>query len=153
LIAHLEDKFDTQHPLVNERLLTNGVSVFVEKAGHLINATRDGQVAMRHVVEAHLHRIEADVDGLAMILFPFVRRKPDPALDLAAHEDPKLIAMDPRVRFGRPVIVNTSIPTTEIASRFRAGDSFAELADEYGRPQSEIEEAIRCELTLDKAAA
>lgn len=152
LIGHLEDRFETPHPLVNERLLTNGVSVFVEKAGHLINATRDGQIAIRHVIEAHLQRIEADVDGLALILYPFVRRKPDPSAEYVPHEDPKLISMDPRVRFGRPVIVNTSIPTTEIAARFRAGDSFAELADEYGRAQSEIEEAIRCELTLDQAA-
>jgi len=49
-------------------------------------------------------------------------------------------------------MVGTSIPTDEIAERFRAGDTMAQLADEYGRPAQEIEEAIRCELTLDKAA-
>jgi uncharacterized protein (DUF433 family) len=152
LITHLEDKFDTSHPLVNERMLTNGVSVFVDKAGLLINATSDGQLALRNVVEAHLQRIEVDVDGLAMILYPFVRQKPDPKSQVRMPEEPKLIAMDPRVRFGRPVIVNTSIPTAEIASRFRAGDSFEDLAAEYGREKQEIEEAIRCELTLDPAA-
>lgn len=152
LIAHLEDKFDTPHPLVNARMFTDGVWVFVEEAGKLINATKDGQLAMRQLLEAHLHRIEQDVDGLATILFPFVRRKPDPNVASSMQEEPKLISLDPRVRFGRPVIVNTSIPTAEIAERFRAGDSFAALADEYGRPESEIEEAIRCELTLDTAA-
>ena len=30
--------------------------------------------------------------------------------------------------------------------RFRAGESPADLATDYGRPQAEIEEAIRCEL-------
>lgn len=152
LIHHLEEKFDTPHPLVNERMQTDGLYVFVEKAGRLINATRDGQLAMKEVLSAHLHRIEADVDGLATILFPFIRQKPDPNLKSSMVEGPKLISLNPLVRFGRPVIVNTGIPTAEIASRFRAGDSFAELAEEYGRPHSEIEEAIRCELTLDSAA-
>jgi uncharacterized protein (DUF433 family) len=69
------------------------------------------------------------------------------------QREPKIISLDPRVRFGRPVIAGTSIPTAEIAERFRAGDDFSALADEYGRPQTEIEEAIRCELTLDSRAA
>ena len=151
LIGHLEDKFSTPHPLINERMLTDGVYVFVETAGRLINVTQDGQLAMRQLLEAHLHRIEQDVDGVATILFPFVRRKPDPNVSSSLADEPKLISIDPRVRFGRPVITGTGIPTIEIASRFRAGDSFAELADEYGRPPQEIEEAIRCELTLDAA--
>lgn len=152
LIGHFEDKFDTPHPLVNERMLTDGVYVFVEKAGQLINATQDGQLAMQQILEAHLHRIEADVDGLATTLFPFVRRKPDPKVPSSLQAEPRLISLDPRVRFGRPVIANTGIPTAEIAARFKAGDSFADLADEYGRAEREIEEAIRCELNLDAAA-
>ena len=49
-------------------------------------------------------------------------------------------------------IVETGIPTEEVAERFRAGDTVQQLADEYGRRSQEIEEAIRCELTLDHAA-
>jgi len=107
---------------------------------------------MQQMIEAHLHRIEVDVHGLAMTLFPFVRRKPDPNI-VSSMDDPRFISIDPRVRFGRPVIAGTGIPTAEIASRFRAGDSSAELADEYGRSQLEIEEAIRCEFMLDDKAA
>lgn len=152
LIAYLEDTFDTPHPLVNERMLTDGVSVLVDKAGQLIDATRDGQLVIRQVLEAHLHRIDSDIDGLATTLFPFVRHKPDPRVTFSLRDEPRLISLDPRVRFGRPVIANTGIPTAEIAARFKAGDSSAALAEEYGRAQSEIEEAIRCELTLDAAA-
>lgn len=86
-----------------------------------------------------------------MRLYPFIR-KPDPALGTAGLEEPRVIFLDPRIRFGRPVLLGTSIPTSEIAERFRAGDSFVSLAEEYGRPTKEIEEAIRCELTLDTAA-
>lgn len=154
VIRYLEDTFNTPHPLLTERMLTDGVSVFIEKTGALINATKGGQLAMRQLLEAHLHRIDQDVDGLAIRLFPFVRHDPnnDTRSAVALADEPKIISLDPRVRFGRPVIVGTSIPTEEIAERFRAGDGFAQLAEEYGRPPKEIEEAIRCELTLDKAA-
>jgi uncharacterized protein (DUF433 family) len=152
LIAYLDDAFGkTPHPLVNERMLTDRLSVFVEEAGQLINATRAGQLAMQQLLAAHLKRIDQDVEGLAVRLFPFVRRKPNPNVDDTFHE-PKIISLDPRVRFGRPVIAGTSIPTLEIAERFLAGDSSADLAEDYGRPVPEIEEAIRCELALDTAA-
>lgn len=154
LIDYTEQAFPTPHPLVNERMLTDGVYVFVERAGQLINATKAGQLAMQHLVEAHLQRIEQDVDGLAVRLFPFIRRKPLPedAPD-AVVADPRVISLDPRVRFGRPVIAGTSIPTLEIAERFRAGDSLTDLAGDYSRSVQEMEEAIRCELTLDIASA
>lgn len=153
-IHYLEDTFNSAHPLLTERMLTDGVSVFIEKTGALINASKSGQLAMRQLLEAHLRRIVQDVDGLAIRLFPFVRRDPhhDQRSPMALVHEPKIISLDPCVRFGRPVIVGTSIPTEEIAERFRAGDTFAQLANEYGRPTQEIEEAIRCELTLDKAA-
>jgi uncharacterized protein (DUF433 family) len=152
VIQYLERTLDTPHPLLTERMLTDGVSVFVEQAQALVNASKDGQLAMRQLIEAHLQRIDQDVDGLAIRLFPFVRRSPETASTAAMLlQEPRIISLDPRVRFGRPVIAGTSIPTAEIAERFRAGDTLAALAEEYGRPEAEIEEAIRCELTLDAA--
>lgn len=148
LIQYLEESLDTKHPLVNQKMLTDGVSVFVEHASGLINATKSGQLAMRQLLEAHLKRIDQDVDGLAVRLYPFIYGKPRPG---DSAEAPRVISLDPRIRFGRPVIAGTSIPTIEIAERFQAGDSFEALAEEYGRPKAEIEEAIRCELTLDAA--
>jgi uncharacterized protein (DUF433 family) len=35
-----------------------------------------------------------------------------------------------------------------VAERFKAGESLAELAADYGRDVTEIQEAIRCELDL-----
>jgi uncharacterized protein (DUF433 family) len=153
VIRYLQNTFESPHPLLMEQMLTDGASVFVDQAQGLINATKEGQMALRLLIEAHLQRIDQDVDGLAVRLFPFVRRSPD-VMDsptVLLHE-PKIISLDPRVRFGRPVIAGTSIPTAEIAERFRAGDSLEAIAEDYGRPKAEIEEAIRCELRLDTAA-
>jgi uncharacterized protein (DUF433 family) len=148
LIEYLEETFKSDHPLVNEAMFAGGGKVFIERAEQLIEATQHGQIAFREVAEAHLERIDQDVDGLAIRLFPFIR-KPDPQMGREAMNEPRIIQIDPRIRYGRPVIAGTGIPTLEIAERFRAGDSFDALAEEYGRSPTEIQEAIRCELTLD----
>jgi uncharacterized protein (DUF433 family) len=152
-LQYLGDHLNSPHPLLTERMLTDGVSIFVDKMDGLINASKGGQMALRVLMEAHLHRIDQDVDGLAIRLYPFVRRSPDTLVSsVALLSEPKFISLDPRVRFGRPVIAGTSIPTEEIAERFQAGDSVVSLAAEYGRPEPEIEEAIRCEREIRRAA-
>jgi uncharacterized protein (DUF433 family) len=86
-----------------------------------------------------LHRLErVDVlDGVPMRLYPFTR---DPADD-----SPRLIEINPQIRFGRPTVAGKGVPTDVIFERFRAGDSSAELADDYDISTSEVDEAIRYE--------
>ena len=60
-------------------------------------------------------------------------------------ESPEFISIDPRVRFGKPCISGTRIPTAIILERHQAGDSIDLLAKDYGRNGEEIEEAIRYE--------
>jgi uncharacterized protein (DUF433 family) len=60
--------------------------------------------------------------------------------------------MDPRVEFGRPILKVSAIPTAVIADRYKAGESIADLADDYGEDPLNIEEAVRCELQPAKAA-
>ncbi len=147
-VRYLREQFQSTHPLADEAMETDGKSLFVRKLGHLINASRDGQLAMETMLEAHLRRIDRDPRGLAIRLFLFTRKRDlerrDPAVP--PPDEPRVIAIDPAVAFGRPVIAGSSVPTIEIAERFKAGDSFEALASDYERPQSEIEEAIRCEL-------
>ena len=99
-----------------------------------------GQTAMREVMEHFLERIEYDEAGLAARIYLFTR-KGDP-------DEPRVVLIDPRIAFGRPVLSGTNIPTATIAERYKAGDSIGELAGDYGRPELEIQEAIRCELRL-----
>ena len=131
--------FSTEHPLAEVAMETDGRSLFVQKYGQLINASRAGQVAMTEVLAAHLRRIERDEEGLAIRLFPFTRKTADDSA-------PRVVAIDPRVAFGRPVIVGSRITTADVADRFKAGESPADLAADYGREEAEIWEAIRCEL-------
>jgi uncharacterized protein (DUF433 family) len=150
-VSYLREQFRSQHPLVHDQMLTDGKDLFVEAAGlvDVINASRDGQLAMRDLIGLRLQRVEWDKDGFIARLYPFTRshRVSD---DEAAQ--PRVVTMDPRVEFGRPVLKSSSIPTAVIADRYKAGESIADLAEDYGEEPLNIEEAVRCELQLAKAA-
>ena len=59
--------------------------------------------------------------------------------------------INPLVAFGRPVVSGTGIPTAIIAERWKAGESFNDLAKDYGLEREKIEEAIRCEFEMKAA--
>lgn len=136
----LEANLNITHPLAHQEFQTDGVDLFVERYGHLINASRSGQIAMKQSLKTHLSRIEPDDTGLAIKLFPFTR----------SHEEnnPRIVVIDPRIAFGRLVIEGTGVPTDMLAERYRAGDSIDELAEDYRCDRLTIEEAIRCELPI-----
>jgi uncharacterized protein (DUF433 family) len=137
-LLYLEEELAVPHPLAHQELLTDGVHLFVEHFGQLVNLSRPGQLYLHGILEAHLRRIEHDAQGLALRLFPFSRGE---ALDV-----PRIVVVDPRISFGRPVIDGTSVRTEVIASRLKAGESVQDLADDYSVEVAEIEEAIRYEL-------
>lgn len=137
-IEFLKKQYESKHPLASHELETDGLDLFVEQYGQLINISSAGQMAMREVLETSLRRIERDSSGIPIKLYPFTRN------DIRAA--PKLVVIDPQLSFGRPVIAGTGLATDIIAERYKAGESIDSLAQDYGRKKAEIEEAIRCEL-------
>jgi len=142
-VTYLERHYHSCHPLAEHRFETNGLDLFIEKAGLLINLSQAGQLAMRDIVAAYLRRIERDVKGLPMRLYPFTRKR-DP-------DEPRAVVIDPFVSFGRPVLAGTGIATVVLAERFKAGESVEELAKDYGRTVLDTQEALRSELPLEAA--
>ncbi|KYC42091.1 hypothetical protein WA1_19010 [Scytonema hofmannii PCC 7110] len=134
----IEEQFQVSHPLAREIFRTDGVDLFIERYGSLINASKSGQEEMRDALNAHLERIEPDDTGLAIKLYPFTR----------SHEEdnPRIVVIDPRIAFGRLVIAGTGIATDVLTERYEAGDSIDELAYDYQIDRLAIEEAIRYEL-------
>jgi uncharacterized protein (DUF433 family) len=132
-------------------MLTDGKHLFVEAAGlkDVINAFRHGQLAMRDLIGLHLQRVEWDKDGFIARLYPFTRSRRSPAEEVS---QPRVVTMDPRVEFGRPILKVSAVPTAVIADRYKAGESIADLADDYGEDPLNVEEAVRCELQPAKAA-
>ena len=68
-LDYVEQKFGLPHPLARAQFQTDGIDLFVESVGHLINASRDGQLAMQKTLQQLLRRIEWDEEGLAQRLF------------------------------------------------------------------------------------
>ena len=150
-VDYLREQFRTRHPLVHHEMLTDGKHLFVEAAGlkDVINASRHGQLAMRDLIGLHLQRVDWDKDGFVARLCPFTRSRRSPAEDAS---QPRVVTMDPRVEFGRPILKVSAVPTAVIADRYKAGESIADLADDYGEDPLNIEEAVRCELQPATAA-
>ena len=146
-VRYLSRHVLSKHPLADRDFETDGMNLFIQKFGQLINITQDGQLAMREVLQAHLERIERDLAGVPVKLYPFTRKR-----DLQEFKvEPKAVVIDPQVSFGRPVLAGTGIATAVIAERYKAGESMDDLADDYGLYRLQIEEAIRCELWLEAA--
>jgi uncharacterized protein (DUF433 family) len=141
-LAYVKRHHGIDRPLIDQSFQTDGLDLFVERYGDLINASREGQQAMKEIVSVYLQRIERDAKGLPIKLYPFTR---DTESDEAPKSDPRVVVMNPAVSFGRPVIEGTGIPVSAIYERYKAGDSVAELAQDFRLDTSAIEEAIRCE--------
>lgn len=130
---------DRDRPLLSAEFQTNGLDLFVEKYGDLINVSRDGQLGIKAVLSEALKRIVRDPAGVPIRLFPFTHAS-------KSSESPMTVVIDPALSAGRPVLVGTGLATEIIAERFKAGETTGDLAFDYGRTEPEIWEAIRCEL-------
>ena len=141
----IEEEIGTAHPLADVDTKDDKVDVYVDFLGRLVNASAS-QVVLRPIVERYLDRIDRDERGLATRLYPITR---DDDRDV-----PKLVVIDPRRRFGRPVIAGTNIETAVIAERFLAGESPDEIADDFGIDREAANEAVRFQnLLLRRHAA
>lgn len=142
-LEHMREKEGIErfllHPDLHFRL---GNLVWKDDDGLLRNPADGGQVEISEVVKRYLNRIDYR-DGWPVGFYPVTRPK---------HPDgPKRVVIDARIAFGRPVTKHGYIATAMITSRFDAGESVRELADDYDLEETDIEEAIRAEGRLRAA--
>ena len=135
----------SDNPLAEKDFETDGLSLFLKEAELVYDISRGkGQIVLEEVVKEYMQRIERDLNGLPIKLYPFSRSgEPD---------ESRSILIDPKISFGRPILSSISIPVEIIAERYRAGESIRELAGDYECSQEKIEEAIRCQLQEKQAA-
>jgi uncharacterized protein (DUF433 family) len=147
-LRYVSERLGVAHPLARERFRTDGADLFVdglsrersrtsgmalarERPAELVNASLGGQLAIRDVLEAQLRRVEYEHDR-AIRLFPLHR-----------EGAPRFVVVDPRLAFGRPVLVGTAVPIQDIAARFHGGEDVKALAADYDVDPARIEEALR----------
>jgi uncharacterized protein (DUF433 family) len=139
-IAMMKIVSGTDHPLVDTQMYTDRVHVFARYLDGLITLTRGGQMALEPVIDRYLARIDRDEEGLLRRLYPFV------------DDDERVVAIDPRRKFGRPYLVEAGVETAAVASRYRAGESVEALAHDFATTKANIEGALRFERLIQQAA-
>jgi uncharacterized protein (DUF433 family) len=137
-IRFVQRELEMDRPLIHASFRTDGIDLFVERWGKLVNASRDGQLSMRGALESSLRRVDWDRDGLAVRLFPLVRA--------GGIDQPKSVVIDPARGFGRPTLSGRGIRVDVIVERYRAGETIADLALDYRVAPELIDDAVRCEL-------
>lgn len=138
-VSFIRREFKTDHPFADVDAKSDRMHVYVEHLGQLWNASRGGQAAFEPIIARYLQRIERDENGIAQRLFPFTADR--------EVEAPRLVVIDPRRRFGRPIIPG-GVETWVIHNRWRAGESTDEIAQDLDVSSAAVEEALRFEDTI-----
>jgi uncharacterized protein (DUF433 family) len=88
---------------------------------------------MRRVFEDHLKRVEWDAGRFPVRLYPFLP---------GAESEERIIAIDPNIAFGRPVMAKAGVSTRAIVDRIDAGETATAIAKDYGLTTADIEQAV-----------
>jgi uncharacterized protein (DUF433 family) len=125
--------FGTEYGLATRRIATDGVDVFVHylESDDLARAG-DGQRPIREVIRDYLHYILWEPGD------EFPSR-----LTLPQYPDIAPVVIDPRFGWGAPVVEETKVPVEAVVSLWRAGESTATVADEYGLTRDQVEALVR----------
>lgn len=135
-LDYLSEVLNTNHPLIQHSFQTDGIDLFIDSMDRLVNVSRSGQLAMRETLKFLLTRIEWDERGIASRLFPLIQTEGDSA---------KILCIDPRISFGKPVIVGTGIPTASLVDLYEGGEEIEDIANEFDCTPDQVRAAIRFE--------
>jgi len=90
---------------------------------------RQGQHVFNEVAGQYLNRVEFAPDGYAQLI------------QLPGYGDAEVVA-DPRRGFGQPTFKRGDAKGEDALGMFGAGVSLADVAAEYGVPESQLEDAL-----------
>jgi uncharacterized protein (DUF433 family) len=133
----LSSGIGVEHALASKRLYTDGAEVLYDYAASQhdeelrgLTVVRTGQRQFAEVVRDYLKRITYGDDGWAsQVRLPAYRRAQ--------------VIVNPRRAFGLPLVVHGGARVEDLVDRFQAGDTLADIADDFGVPESEVEDVVR----------
>jgi uncharacterized protein (DUF433 family) len=129
-------KNQSPHPLLTRGFLTEGRYLFEKQIENqialIINSTMQGQIAFGDLLSSYLERIDRDTIDSPLAVYPFIPNKPSS----------RVVVIKPGVSSGVPTVAGTGISIPILHSRFIAGDSVEDLADDYEIGQEEVEDAL-----------
>lgn len=126
-LGYIRRTIPGKHPLLTHDFEVSGKDAFIEHLGMTICATREGQLAIRRIIEQHLRRVIRDERGLPLRIFPIHSRR---------------LAIDPLFASGKPIVRDRGITASVLWARNKTGESIPEIAKDYGLKTIEVKEAI-----------
>lgn len=140
-LNRLDEEFGIQHALASKKLYTDGAEVLLDISSDLddpadkqalgdLVVVRNGQRVFNAVVKSYLQRIKYDSEGYVHLI------------RLPAYTVAEVI-VDPNRGFGQPIFARGGARLEDTLSLFRAGESLGEVANEFGVPLPELEDAVR----------
>ncbi|WP_415853767.1 DUF433 domain-containing protein [Sinomonas sp. G460-2] len=127
----VREEFKDPYALAKRRIATDGVKLFVRLADESIVHVRDHQRAFPEVIAESLTYITWSAEGA-----PERLRLPQYPLDAE-------VIIDPRFGWGAPVLAESKIPVESVVSLFRAGESIANVAEEFDLKADVVENVVR----------
>lgn len=120
------ERLDDPHPLLNPRLVTDGVDAYMDfmgEDGQLLR-TRDQQLALRPVLDAHLKPLGLDEDG---------------RLDsYRVHRFNSPVTVDPRFNGGSPSFTRNRVPLLGPAGYLAGGDAPKQVQADFSLTDEEL---------------
>lgn len=136
-VERLSATIGIEHALASERLYTDGAEVLYDYAvghdeGDLLQlvVVRTQQRQFSDLVKRYLRRINYASDGWAA------------SVRLPTFGTAQVI-VDPKVGFGLPLVAHGGARVEDLVDRFQAGDSVANIAEDFGVPPEEVEDVMR----------
>lgn len=140
-LSRLGTEFGVEHALASRRLYTDGAEVLFDyadgeddpdtaRAVRSLVVVRNGQHVFNEVVASYLSRVEYGPDGYPQVI------------ELPVYEVAHVV-VDPGRGFGQPIFRHGGARLEDALSLFRAGESLEVVADEYGVPLDQLEDAVR----------
>jgi len=133
-LDYASENYRIERLLLSGELMTAAGKLFIERFGQLVHLSRSGQLAIAEIFMGHLRRIDRDLEGSPLRLFPVIA-----SLGLGSA---KIVAIDPNVSFGRPFIAGKGVRTATIVERLDAKEPREVVAADYGLTDAEIDAAI-----------
>jgi uncharacterized protein (DUF433 family) len=120
-----------EYALASQRMVTDGVAVFVQLADESLIHVRGNQLAIKEVLQGYLKLITRDESGL-------------PArLRLSQYPDAAQVIIDPRFGWGAPVLAESKAPVDAMLQLWRTGEPISVVAEEFRLAEDVVEDVLR----------
>jgi len=138
-VEFMREKFKEDRPLLRCVFDTHGQEIFLQsisgrKLKHPLNVSRYGQYAFRPILQKYLSRIDRDVNGNPIRIYP---------MKAGEKRKKRNIVIHPFLSAGKPSLSESGVMVEAIWKRKKAGETITTLANDFRLSPSEIKAAIR----------